>query len=299
MAIGKSGGGYRTPSFAGNEGSLPASRERWTTVIGTFGYPCWIETDGQACLQPLGSVLRFAGPALVYPISRVRETPLDVYTVTDVVRDTLGVGPCEYILDLEGQKTTRQGLATCATRDRLNAIYGSNQQKQRQAEVERTLTDVIIFIRHIRARIEHYVALGHDVQRYLDEQEQAHPELVGPIGRLREWAAAIDIHVAARKHVIKTPEYAEALAAEFRQTILGYEGADALEKCKRFTEAWVEIGGNQDNLVGECRLAVKVLRQRAGLMMAEDPRLADVAREVRRRCQEALKNPTSYEAPRH
>jgi hypothetical protein len=42
-----------------------------------------------------------------------------------------------------------------------------------------------------------------------------------------------------------------------------------------------------------------VLRQRAGLMMAEDPRMADVAREVRRRCQEALKNPTSYEAPRH
>ena len=299
MAIGKSGGGYRNPSFAGYEGRLPASRQRWTTVIGTFKYPCWIETDGQAYLQPLGSVLSFAGPALIYPISRVRETPLDVYTITDVVRDTLGVGPCEYILDLEGQKTTRQGLATCSTRDRLNAIYAGNQQTQRRAEVERTLTDVILFIKHIRARIEHYVALGHGVQSYLDEQAQAHPEVAEPIARLKEWAAAIDMNVAARSHMIRTPQDAEALADEFRRTLLGYEGADALERCKQFTEAWVEIGGNQDQLVGECRLAVKVLRQRAGLIMAEDPRMADAAREVRRRCQAALKNPTSYEAPRH
>jgi hypothetical protein len=78
-----------------------------------------------------------------------------------------------------------------------------------------------------------------------------------------------------------------------------YEGGDALAKCKRITGALVDIGGNQDELVGECRMVVKVLRQRAATAMAADPRLAQVAREVRRRTQQMLRSPTSYEAPRH
>ena len=40
---------------------------------------------------------------MIYPINRCRETPLEEFTVVDVVRATLGVGPCEYILDVEGQ----------------------------------------------------------------------------------------------------------------------------------------------------------------------------------------------------
>jgi len=300
MAIGRKGsGGYTKPSFTGSQDGLPPDRNRWTTVLGTFQYPCWIDADGQAYLQPLPNIIRFVGPALIYPVSRVRETPLDVYTVTDVVRDTLGVGPCEYILDLEGQKATREGVATCPTRDLLDDIYGKGQQTARRAEVEKALENVVTFIKHIRSRIEHYVDVGHEVQAYLTEQKKAHPELAQPIDSLMSAAGAMDAHFAARQRVIKTPKEAEEMANQFRATLLGYEGPDALEKCKKFTAAWVEIGGNQDNLVGECRLAVKVLHQQAGLIMAQDPRMAEVSREVRCRCQEALKNPTTYEAPRH
>jgi hypothetical protein len=299
-AVGRQGGGgYRKPSFTGYEGGLPADRNRWTTVLGTFQYPCWIEADGQAYLQPLGSVLQFVGPALIYPINRVSETPLDVYTVTDVVRDTLGVGPCEYILDVEGQKMTREGRATCATRDLLDDVYAKGQQIARRTDVEQSLQAVIAFIKHIRARIEHYAQVSHEVQAYLTQQKEAHPELADPIDKLIEAAGAIDAHIAARRATIKTPQVAEGLADEFRATLLGYQGADALQRCKKYTSAWVEIGGNQDNLVGECRLAMKVLHQRAGLIMAQDARMGDIAREVRRQCEESLKNPTSYEAPRH
>jgi len=299
MVVAREGGSYRKPSFAGYEGGVPKNRQRWTTVLGSFQYPCWLEADGQGYLEPMGGVLRFVGPALIYPINRVRETPLDVYTVTDVVRETLGVGPCEYILDLEGQRTVRYGVATCPTRDRLDAIYGEGRQTERRADVEKALEDVITFIRYIRGRIRHYQDFGHEVLAYLAEQKQAHPELAQRIAELEKLARAIDDHVAARAVMIKTPEYAAELADQFRATLLGYEGEDALAKCKAFTAAWVEIGGNQDNLVGECRWAVKVLRQRAGLIMAEDPRMGEIAREVRSRSQEAMRNPASYESPRH
>jgi hypothetical protein len=44
---------------------------------------------------------------------------------------------------------------------------------------------------------------------------------------------------------------------------------------------------------------VKVLRQKAALAMAVDPRTAAVAGEIRSRTQAMLRNPTGYEAPRH
>jgi hypothetical protein len=72
-----------------------------------------------------------------------------------------------------------------------------------------------------------------------------------------------------------------------------------LAKCNAITNAIVKVGGNQDELVGECRQAVKILRQRAGLAMATDPHTADVAREIRAKTQKVLRNASSYEAPRH
>ena len=75
---------------------------------------------------------------------------------------------------------------------------------------------------------------------------------------------------------------------DFRKNVLDYEGPDALKRCKEYAEALVEIGDNQDELSGECRWAVKTLRQRAGILMALDPRVAPIAAEIRaerrRRC---------------
>ena len=83
----------------------PPNRKRWTTVLGSFHYPCWLDRRRAAasCSRWPGPI-RFEGPAVIYPDQpRARTTPLDQFTVVDVVRATLGVGPCEYILDVEGQ----------------------------------------------------------------------------------------------------------------------------------------------------------------------------------------------------
>ena len=59
------------------------------------------------------------------------------------------------------------------------------------------------------------------------------------------------------------------------------------------------IGGSQDELAGECRQAVKVLRQQAGIAMAMDIRMAEVAKEIRKRSQEVLRSPAGHERPRY
>jgi hypothetical protein len=283
----------------GSAGTLPSDRKRWTTVLGSFQYPCWIDRTGRGFLQPLPRVLRFQGPTVIYPIGRAPQTPMDTFTVVDLVRATLGVGPCEYVLDVEGQKSQSRGRATCSARDTLNPIYKAGRQRAQRAKIEQTLQEVIVFIKFIRSRIEQYVAFGQEIRQYLDERGKAQPELARHLRELDLLAREIDARVAARARQIRTPAEAEKLADDFRRTLMDYEGADAYSKCRPFTEAWVAIGSNQDELVGECRWAVKVLRQRAALLAAGEPGLGEVAREIRRRSHQALRNPAGHEGAGH
>jgi hypothetical protein len=300
---GENGGAYRKPGWSGNneERLDPRDRLRWITFLGKFPYPCWIDPEGQGYVQPLRhSELKFEGPAIVYPIGRWRAaTPRDAYTVMDVVRGTLGVGPCEYLLDREGQKQVYKGRATCAVSDALLAIYGDNRQAAKRAEVDRILDDALTFVKHIRGRITRYVEFGHKMREYLAGQKKVHPELDGFLSAMDRLTAELDARAAARADEIKTPEHVAAMNEKFRKTVLGYEGSDAFNKCQQYTRALVVIGDNQDELASECRWVVKNLRQQAGVAMARDPRVAPIAREIRARAQEALRNPAYHEADRH
>ncbi len=290
----------RSASFGQEDWLRKTSRQRWTTVLGLFPYPCWIDNKGNAHLQPLEkNVVQFAGPALIYPIARVSETPLNQFTVLDLVRETLGVGPCEYILDIEGQKSSYKGIATCEARTKLNEIYSKRTQKQDKEKINEHLDDVLAFMKHIRGRIQEYIDFSHDMQDYLKQQKDDHPELSGFLTNIINLIQEIDRSVARRQSKIHTPAYAEELVNTFRKTLIDNTSPDALDQCKKLTAGFVEIGGNQDELVGECRMAVKLLRQRAGIEMAKNPEIASISQEIRERTQAILRNPVSYEAPRH
>ena len=293
----KKNGRYTKPSWmGGGDQSFPTNRRRWNTVLGEFSYPCWIDSEGHGSLQPIkNKALKFAGPALVYPINRTDKTPLDAFTVIDVMRNTLGVGPCQHILDLEGQKVEYKGMATCESRDRLTAIYEKKQQKEKEKDAAKILDDALIFVKHIRGRITRYVEFGHKMRDYLAEQKKTHPELSEFIAEMEKLNGEIDRRVAKRAATIKTPEYVAKMNDDFRKNVLGYEGPDALKRCKVYAEALVKVGDNQDELSAECRWAVKTLRQRSAIMMALDPRVAPIATEIRTRTQEALRNPANHE----
>lgn len=299
MILQRPSGEFLKQRLVGSGDTLPESRKRWNTVLGTFPYPCWIDKDNRPSLQPMKQKVHFAGPAVIYPLGRVNATPLDAFSVVDIVRATLGVGPCEYILDLEGQKGQYKGVATCANRDKLNPIYEKKQQVERKPEVEKSLADVIIFIRHIRSRVEIYRDFSHEIQDYLAAQKKGHPELEASLNELDALAKVIDTRYAARREKIKTPDEAAAMVEAFRKDGLNDVTSGAYEKCKHFTASIVEIGDNQDELAGECRLAVKILRQKAALVQAAEPRMADVAREVRARSQKVLRSPANHEGAGH
>ncbi len=215
------------------------------------------------------------------------------------MRNTLGVGPCEHILDIEGQKAEYKGRATCSVRDTLTPIYEKNEQKEKRAVVDKTLDEGLTFVKHIRGRITRYVEFGHKMRDYLAEQKKAHPELSDFITEMDQFNDEIDKRVARRADKIKTPEHVAKMNEDFRKNVLNDDSPEALKGCKAYAKALVEIGDNQDELSAECRWAVKTLRQRAGILMALDPRVAPIASEIRARTQEALRNPANHEGARH
>ena len=222
----KKGGSYTKPSFLGSgEDSISSSRDHSNMVLGGFKYPCWSDFDQKAYLQPLqSSVLKFQGTTVIYPINRVKQTPLDAYTVVDVMRNTLGVGPCEQLLDLEGQRIINwKGMATCHVRDKLNTIYEKKQQQEKRADVDKTLDDGLTFVKDIRSRIIHYVEFSHAMRDYLAEQKKAHPELADSIAELEKLNQEVDKRMEARLPHIKTPAYVASINEDFRKKVLGYE----------------------------------------------------------------------------
>jgi len=288
-----------------------SARKRWNPVLGSFAFPCWIDRNGRGYLQPLnerrsterGAVYNFAGPTIIYPIDRVTvtpfHTPIESLTVVDLVRMTLGVGPCQYILDLEGQKRNSRGVATCYGRDVINAIYERGTQLQQRAVIEEHLAATVAFIRNVRERIDAYVTFGHEMSAYLQEQKRLHPRHAEFLDELLLVTQRLDQSFEANKERIRTPAYPQECAESFREKLLTYTGKDAYQKCAAQMAVFTSIGGAQDGLVASCRMIVKTLRQRSGIAMAADPALKEIATEIRARTQAVLRNPTPYEAPRH
>jgi hypothetical protein len=300
----KEGGEFVRPTWFGEPlQKVRPNRQMFDAAIGGMIYPAYADPQGNGFVQGFNEKGRMeithAGPLVVYPINRLPETPLEAFTVVDIMRNTLGVGPCEHILDVEGQKQQLQGRATCSVRVELNDMYEAKQQKARQADAEQFLKQGETFVAHIRGRINGYADYGHKMLQFLAAKKKEQPALAATLVPLEKLLGDIDASIASKMDKIKTPEDHAKLFAKFRKDLLGSDAPDAAVKCKEWCEALVDVGGTQDELVAHCRWVVKNVRQKAGLIMVQDPKAAPIATEVRAKAQEVLRNPSAHESARH
>ncbi|HLY08391.1 MAG TPA: hypothetical protein VKW04_03690 [Planctomycetota bacterium] len=304
LLLEKEGGEYLRPTWFGEPlQKVRSSRQMFDAAIGGMTYPAFADAQGNGFVQGFNEKGRMeithVGPLVVYPINRLPSTPLDVFTVVDIVRNTMGVGPCEHIFDVEGQKQLLKGRATCSVRDELNSMYQAKEQKARKDDAEQFLKQGEVFVAHIRSRINGYADYAHKMLEFLAAKKKEHPELASSLAPLEKLLGEIDASIASKMDHIKMPEDHAKLFAEFRKSWLGNDGPDALEGCKKWTDALVDVGGTQDELVAHCRWVVKNVRQKAGLLMVQDATVAPVAAAVRAKAQEVLRAPSVHESARH
>jgi hypothetical protein len=300
----KEGGAFVRPTWFGEPlQKVKASRQMFDAAIGGMVYPAFADPQGNGFVQGFNEKGRMeithAGPLVVYPINRLPTTPPEQFTVVDIMRNTMGVGPCEHILDVEGQKQQLKGRATCSVQVELNNMYQAKQQKSRKADAEGILKQGETFVAHIRGRIHGYADYGKKMLGLIAAKKKEQPALAPALAPLEKLLGEIDASIASKLDKIKTPDDHAKMFAEFRKSLLDSDAPDALEKCKAWTDALVQVGGTQDELVAHCRWVVKNVRQKAGLIMVQDPKAAAVATEIRLKAQEVLRAPSAHESARH
>jgi len=266
--------------------------DTWFSARGRMVYPCWFAGE-KAYLRLAGA--DYLGLAVIYPLERTNDTPLSVFTPVDIVRETLGVGPCEYVLDREGLSNRPYGGerqlmrgAVCATTDSIEPFFWAGLEKRESVVVSDMADDVLAFITTVNERIQEYRTFASKVTEICEAARRDNPALKPVADRIQEIAQDIEQQYQERLEVFKTPSDTAKLTEELKE-LTRRESPESLGRCVELGAALRHIAGSQDGLMGRNRVTVKRLRREAAVLSATEPAAADLAEEIRELAQQTLR----------
>ena len=240
------------------------------------------EHPGEPSPKDRGQPALAAGQMVVYAMDRTRATPLTTFCPIDVLRNTLGVGPCQYILQTEG-------LATDANPTPDNAMtwietqFKRKKEKTAAREIHGLLNQMVEHVGLAQARIERYGQLAHDTVAICKAECR---------GR---GAAGIDAIAHLAETLAKTvaasggkPGPADR-AARLAKQIGGLAGkTTAMAECERIGTDLRGIGAAQDRTLSNCRMTARWIKQSALTVGEDDPQIEAWARKIVARVEQDL-----------
>jgi hypothetical protein len=240
--------------------------------------------DGDGGPSPEQVAGKHTGPLIVYPIDRSASTPLTTVCPTDVMRNTLGVGPCQYILAVEG--LAAEGDPT--PNNVMNWVEKQFEQKKESKaadDIKERLEQMTRHIADARTRIVRYREFAGQTRSLLAGKRGAEPfaSIVADLSRFAEAGLA----------PAATPERARQLAAEVT-ALIGKE--NALAACQRLGGQLRTIGAIQDGALARCRMAVRRLKQEGRTIAVNQPQDAGLAQEVQLMAEQMLQKKTTTSA---
>mgnify|MGYP007030111339 CR=1 FL=1 len=188
------------------------------------------------------------GPTIIYPIDRTKATPLTTVLPTDVMRNTLGVGPCQYVLQAEGLATEANPTPEQVSHW-FEQQFKRKKEKAAQDEIKDRLAQMVEHVGRVQARIGQYGTSAKQLRAVC--QKHAGDESASRCLAILEH---LD-RVAAVKG--DEPKAAKQLA-DATVALIGKE--NALEECQKLGEGIRAIGSAQDAALARCRLHVRRLR---------------------------------------
>jgi hypothetical protein len=276
----------------------------WMYLYQEMVWPCWFDGEG-GFVRLSRRFLGVKGPmefVLVYPSDRRKETPLATFTPVDIVRSTLGVGPCEYVLDREGLQgrsanTGRKnfGRGVCDTTTPIEYLFIAGVEARESTLVGHLVDDILADIGAINARVLEFRRFGKE----LGELGAAIPRESGPAAQLLDEArkSAMEIESLYQENLptIKNPAHADRVGRRIKE-LASRSDPENLGECKTLTRELRDIAGTQHRMVGDYRVMVKRLRQEAGIQGAEDTAAAKAAERIRKLGGQVLRKKYGVEA---
>lgn len=241
---------------------------------------------------------------LLYPLGRVPATPLDVFTPVDLMREALGQGPCEYILDLAGIKPRPAGgdrptlaYATCGLWDyHISPIVKELKKKpdgtfepldeKTKTHLIQAMEDMWYFVHAIHDRLREYKKWGAEADAFCQQQSASNPK-TKPIAE-QALAQLARLNSDLGRHKFDGPgseAYWKERIPEMIQMVKADNYADvgAIGKIRN-------LGDEQDERVSRCRQYVKAVLQEILFQDTSDPAARAFAAELRDRCHRMLRN---------
>ena len=228
--------------------------------------------------SPEQSAGKHQGPLVPYLIDRTSATPLTASCPTDVMRNTLGVGPCQYILACEGLGA--QGDPTPnSVMLWVEKQFEQKKEKKAADDIQERLAQMTRHVADARSRIERYHQFAAQVRKTLAGKQGS--------DQFRVTLDDLERCAAAGLSPASAPERAKQLASEV--TVLIGSG-NALPACQRLGHELRAIGAVQDRALAKCRMMVRRLQALGRTVAASQPPDAALAEEVQRLAQQMLQN---------
>ncbi len=194
--------------------------------------------------------LESSATGIVYPLERDAATPLSCLCVRDIMKNTLGVGPCEYLISVE----VLNDATPHAVAGWLRALLEKKKAQHAADQIRERLTHMQDHVAHAQDRIRGYLALSRRLQEMAQTSSDTEgarmlEELAGPFER-----AAADFH-AAGDVVASTRDIAEAYLRHIGKPDARGVLAEQEDNLRR-------IGHFLDRTLADCRLAAQWTRLR-------------------------------------
>jgi hypothetical protein len=228
-------------------------------------------------------LIQMPAPVVVYPLDRNAATPLTTFCPIDVLRNTLGVGPCQYILQTEGLASDAD-LTPGNVMDWVEKQFEKGSEAESADQIRERLGQMIAHINHAQARIDEYAALARECEALSLKEEFSHLGQ-GIVPTLSPLRFDLERTVTMSRQVA---EYSSA-ASELAEQVVNLIGKNnAVEECRRLGDELRRIGAVQDWTLSRCRMLLRWLRQQARMGAIREPASAGLAKEIQRRAERFL-----------
>ncbi|MFH1918320.1 MAG: hypothetical protein ABIP48_00320 [Planctomycetota bacterium] len=255
------------------------SFDAWWRVDRVSAAPLTVSSDlSKAQLVESGPLSRdiSAITTLVYPLDRNLATPLTAFCPIDVLRSTLGVGPCQYILQTEGLASDSNPTPDHVM-SWVEKQFKTQKEEESAEEIKAQLAQMADHVVRAQARIEQYAAFAREVQSLgkAEGESRGEPESVR---KLSETVASL-VRITAAEGRVGEPAERAAKTADAIVALIGKK--DALPACQRLGLEVRRIGAEQDRTLSACRMTVRWLERQARMSIIRTPENAGMAEKIR------------------
>ncbi|MCK5850414.1 MAG: hypothetical protein KAH23_05815 [Kiritimatiellae bacterium] len=210
---------------------------------------------------------------LVYPLERDRTTPYTAFCMRDIMKNTLGVGPCEYIISVEGLSAATPHEVT----EWVKKLFKKKRDKRNADQIKERLDQMVGHIKHAQKRIDKYERTANQIKIVCANEQNACPENVKIIAIINKLADGINQSIVMKKEALS----ACGFGAQYSNKILRLIGKKgALAECGELSAKIQEIGNAQDRSLAKCRMAGRWLSLQCKELKEANPDVGNFLKAV-------------------